>query len=150
MTHLGLPTAAWFALYGFAAGAALGLPLAVLCAPVLASGSLRRLVALGPTGVRAVNYVLAVMTLAAVQGAAVGALSVGSPDPLAVGNATMDVVVTTAVAAWLIAVVGLPGRGYEWRGDRPLRAGAALALALGWYALVTVGPVVLLTAIASL
>lgn len=150
MSHLGLPTAAWFAVYGFAAGAALGIPLSVLCAPVLASGSIRRLVALGPTRVRPVNYVLAVVTLAAVQGAAVGALSVGAPDPLAVGNATMDVVVSSAVAVWLLAVVGLPRRGYEWRGNRPLRSGAALAVALGWYALIAVGPVVLLTAVASL
>jgi hypothetical protein len=150
VSHFGLPTPLWFALYGLLVGAVLGLPLAALCAPVLGSARLRALFALGPTSRWASNYVLAVVGLSAVHGAGVGALSVTAGDALAVGNAALDFVVLFVALVWLGAVVGLPRRRYEWRGESPVRAGGLLAVALGWYATVTTLPLVLLTAIASI
>ena len=150
MSHFGLPTPFWFALYGLLVGAVLGLPLAALCAPVLVSARLRALFALGPTSRWGGNYLLAVVGLSAVHGAVVSALSVTASDALAVGNAALDFVVLFVVVLWLCAVVGLPRQHYEWRGDSPVRAGGVLAVALGWYAAVTTVPVVLLTAIASI
>lgn len=63
MSHHGLPTPLWFALYGLLVGAVLGLPLAALCAPVPVSARLRALFALGPTSRWGGNYLLAVVGL---------------------------------------------------------------------------------------
>ena len=150
MSHYGLPTPLWFALYGLMVGAVVGLPLAALCAPVLVSERLRALFALGPTSRWGGNYVLAGVALSAVHGAVVGALSVTAGDALAVGNAVLDFVVPFVAVLWLLAMLALPQWGYEWRDDRPARAGGVLAVALLWYAVVTTVPVVLVTALLSL
>lgn len=150
MSHLGVPTPLWFALYGLLAGAVFGVPLAALCAPVLLSGRLRDLFALGPTSRWGVNYVLGLLAVSAVHGAVVGALAVTAGDALAVGNAVLDFVVPFVVILWLLAVFGLPRLGHEWREDSPVRAGGLLAVALGWYAVVTTVPVVLVSALLSL
>lgn len=150
MSHYGIPTPLWFALYGLLVGAVLGLPLAAVCAPVLVSARLRALFALGPTSRWGANYLLTVVALAAVHGAVVGVLSVTAGDALAVGNAVLDFVVPFVAVLWLLAVFGLPWQGYEWRDGSPVRAGGVLAAALLWYAVVTTVPIVLLTALLSL
>lgn len=150
MSHFGLPTPFWFALYGLAVGAVLGLPLALLCAPAFVSERLRDLFGVGPTSRTWLNYGLGVVALSAVHGAVVGALSVTAGDALAVGNAVLDFVLPFVAVLWLLAFVGLPELGYEWRDGRPARSGGALAAALLWYAVVTTVPVVAVTALLSL
>lgn len=114
----------------------------VACAPLLAAGSVRRLVRAGPTARPSVNYVLGVgaftlLHYAAVLLALLFATRDGGANLLEVFELVVALTVGVVVAGWLGASVGLPALG-RWTptGDG---ADGRLVLAAGavWYLLWT-------------